>query len=468
MRLVDSVLTSSNSASAIKLAFNTSFILMLLNLLSNFFPSELYSIFALIIFGIYLIGMSRYSRVAFILLLSYIFFRVTTLFSTIGIEFGAEMPELDMFGEATGATIRLAIVYVFFITVAAVVIERWYEVINNTVIRTSVISARVWVSALLFFVILLSFTVLYIGGEVGYPMLTGVSRLAFREDVDSKIFLLYISNRNIIVVLLGLVIATSSDMRRKISIGCFILILIVSLLFGEKFTSLISMLVFIMTPSLILNRQLQSFSLTRLIIILIFGAALTVPVILSVYGWSDDPAIAIERLVGRFAGQGQLWYVADRDTGSMFEFDLQAFQHNLKSFSSLNGSELSNVHPHFGAKYFMFKYMNDSLLFLFLETKALSLTFGFEPYMLVTNGWAGQLLPLTLCAIIYASNLSYLLFGLIKRDPVSVFLAMKIFIWVNIALQQGELWLIFGIKTLLVVVLCFVYERLLSGRRIYL
>jgi len=443
------------------------FSLWILNVLSYFSPSPTFAIIAIILFIFFIERLSKFAPTTFILLFSFIFFRLTCLISGISIEYGAELVELELMGYATGAMLRLAMVYIFFITISSVVIEWFYYRFNAVLDRdyySSQLQGKNWVWLLFFAITLLTLIALLIGAKTGFPLITGESRLAFRELAGSKVFLLYISNRQIFILLLGVVYALCIGYKRKVSLALYMLTIFVAILFGEKFTSLITLSVLMFTPALLLSKRLYNLNLTKLVIPIIILSLFTVPIILYVYGWNEDPLMAIEKLTNRFAGQAQLWFVADSEMPYLFSFDLNSFIHNIHSFINLNGFELANSPPYFGARYFMYNYMSDDLLFLFLETDALTLTMAFEPYLLMTNGWIGQLLPLTICAIAYAFNLTYLHFGIIKGDFISLFLSVKLLIWSSIAVQQGELYFIFGVKFLLFCLIAFIYEKSMSRK----
>jgi hypothetical protein len=443
------------------------FSLWILNALSFFYPSPIFAVISLICFLTFIVCLSKFAPTTFILLLIFIFIRLTCLISGISIEYGAELVELQMMGYATGAMLRLAMVYIYFITVSAIVIE-WFCYRFNTVFDRDYYSSQLqnkkWVSLFFAVVFMATIVAIVIGAKAGFPLITGMSRLAFREAVESKVFLLYISNRQIFILLLGVVYAVCIGYKRKVSLTLYILTIFVAILFGEKFTSLILLSVLMFTPALLLSKRLYDLNLTKLVVPIIILSLFTVPIILYVYGWNEDPILAIEKLTNRFAGQAQLWFIADSEMSSLFSFDLNSFVHNINSFISLNGFELANVAPYFGARYFMYNYMGDDLLFLFLETDALTLTMAFEPYLLMTNGWVGQLLPLTICAIAYAFNLAYLHFGIIKGDFISLFLSVKLLIWSSIAVQQGELYFMFGVKFLLFCLISFIYEKSMSRK----
>jgi len=464
MTFITALVKHPNIARLIKHSLLNLLLLWLFSGLSYFVPSPVFAVIALFIFTFFVVGLSKYAPATFVLLLTFIFMRVTSLVSGISIEYGAEMAELGLFGYATGAMLRLAMVYIFFITVLAVVLEVFYYRFTNEIdstFQSTKIQTEKWVPLLLIAVTLLTIIALFIGAKTGFPLLTGMSRLAFREVAESKIFLLYISNRKIFIVLLGLVFATCNGYKRRFSLALYIVTILVAILLGEKFTSLIALSILMFTPSLFLSRQLNSLNLVKLAMPLLAFTLLTIPLILYIYGWSEDPTMAMENLTKRFAGQAQLWFVADREMQHYFAFDLDSLLHNVSSFLSLNGVQFANIYPYFGAKYFMYNLMDDELLYLFLETKALTLTMAFEPYLLVTNGWLGQLIPLTICAVFYALILTYLSYGIFKANPISLFIALKLLIWATGALQQGDLFLMFGIKFLVVVFIAFFYEKII-------
>lgn len=462
MSVISSILQHNKIAKLIKHSVSSLILLCFFHLLSYFSASPLFSVIALLIFFYFTIGLAKYAPATFVLTLTFMFFRVTCLISGISIEYGAEMVELELMGYASGAMVRLVIVYIFFITVMAIVIEGFYSRFNkeiNSSYYASTLQNKNWVPLLFIATILLTLVAFLIGAKTGFPMITGMSRLAFREEAGSKLFLLYISNRNIFILLLGLVFATCIGGKRKFSLVLYVMTIIVAILFGEKFTSLMSLSILMFTPTLLLSPRLNNLNLSKLALPIVLLSAFTIPIILQVYGWSDDPIAAVEKLTNRFAGQAQLWFVADAEMTHYFAFDIDSFMHNIRSFLSLNAAGLANTEPYFGARYFMYNFMSDDLLFLFLETKALTLTMAFEPYLLMTNGWLGQLVPLSICAIAYALNFVYLIYGVFRASPITLFIAMKLLIWSTMAVQQGELYFMFGIKFMIICFIAFIYEK---------
>ncbi|MFT6989207.1 MAG: hypothetical protein ACJASL_001175 [Paraglaciecola sp.] len=443
-------------------------ILFLLNVVSYIIPSPFFTLAALIVFIYFIVSLAKFAPATFVLLVPYLVLRATVLLSGVSIEFGAEMVELELIGYATGSMIRLVMVYIFFVTVASLVIESIYRKLCQYYSHNSAeskIQHQPWVILLFVVFILLTLMALAIGAKAGFPLITGLSRLAFREEASSKLFLLYISNRGILILLLGLVFALAQGIKKQISLILFFITIFVSMLFGEKFTSILKLSVLMFTPYLLFKARHEKINLVKLGLPLTFVVALIMPVILYIYGWNDDPVLAVEKLQNRFAAQAQLWFLADSEMSSLFALDLDSLIHNLKSFFSANSFYYANNYPYTGARYFMYNYMSTDLLSLFLETKALTLTMSFEPYLLMTNGWLGQLLPLFICSAGYAANLSYLVYGIFRADPITIFFAAKLLIWTGVgAMQQGELIFMFGLKTVLLALIALSYEKLLSSR----
>jgi hypothetical protein len=436
------------------------------------FPSGFWSFIAFVIYGAYICAMAKFTPVSFLLLLPYIFFRATTMASGVAIECGGYMKDLEALGEPTGAYLRLAAIYIIFTSCASAIIEWVYPKIKARSASLESVSKRtmthpwVWIFYGLF--IAFSFYVLAIGAMKGFPLLNDIDRLTYRDEIGGRGFLLYMGNRMLAAYLFGIIIYMCVGMKRLLAIGLFLLMILISVLFGEKFTSLMLIAMYVVTPAYLMNLALQKRILNHIIPAVLAVGLLTMPIILAVYGWSDHPEQAVERLTNRMVGQGELWYVADRDTDDAFVFDTEHISYIVSSTVSLDADEMVNQPPFMGAMYFMHEYMTPGLLSLFLEKSSLTLTFGFEPYLLVVFGWIGMIFPLCFYACLYALGLLYLAWAVLNSRPISIFFAGKILIWMVVGLAQGYLFLILGAKLLILVAIVIAYElfsSLLSRQR---
>ncbi|OFW88910.1 MAG: hypothetical protein A3B66_06955 [Alphaproteobacteria bacterium RIFCSPHIGHO2_02_FULL_46_13] len=429
------------------------------------FPSAIWSVFALAIFGVYVCTLAKFTPVSFLLLLPYIFFRATTLLSGVAIESGGYMEDFETQGKATGAYIRLTAVYLIFISFGATIIEWGFNYLRSKSEDLLLIRERTqrhpWVWGFYAIFIIFSLYVIMIGLTEGFPFLTSADRLGFR-DVGGRGYIFYMTNRMLAAYLFGIIIFLCSGTRRFMAIMLLISMIIISILFGEKFTSLILIAMYVVTPAYLMNKSLQGSILHHLIPAIGAVAVLTLPVILMVYGWSDRPQDALEKLSTRMVGQGEVWFIADRDTDDAFIFEGKSINHILVSTISPKADEMALEPPFMGVMYFMNNYMTPGMLSLFLERPALTLTFGFEPYLLVVFGWIGMILPLCFYAGVYAAGLLYLAWGIQKARPISIFIAGKLLIWMVVGLAQGYLFMIFGFKLLIMAGAAFLYELISS------
>ncbi len=438
------------------------FLLLLANLCFLAVPSVFWSVLSFLLFGGYLCGLAVISPVSFMLLLPYIFFRLTVLVSGIAIENGGYMEDLEIMGEASGAYIRLCGVYIVFISFAACVIEWCLKYCLSKNYNLDHLKERtqrhpwVWI----FFGIFTAFSiyVLAVGLFKGFQLLTNVDRFKFRDEIGGRAFLLYMGNRFIAALLFGAIIYLCRGLRRNMAIFLFALMIVVSVLFGEKFTSLILMFIYVATPAYLMSRYLQRRILWHMLPSMAAAACLTLPIILMVYGWAERPHDAIDLLSVRMVGQGELWYVADRDTGEAFRFDQEQLVHILQASVIQEGNDIARESPFMGVYYFMNQYMPPGMLAFWLQRPSLTLTFGFEPYLLVVFGWIGMIVPLCFYAGIYALSLSYLAWSIFNARPISIFIAAKILIWIITGLAQGYLFMIFGFKLFLMALAAILYE----------
>lgn len=426
------------------------------------FPSAIWSVISLLIFGGYVLAMASLTPISFLLLLPYIFFRATSLLSGIAIEYGGYMADFSLAGEPTGAYIRLTAVYIIFVSFASLVIE-WLagyihqnDKIFNTVRDRTRRHPWVWIFYAIF--VLFSLYVIGVGLKNGFPFFTGLDRLAFREELGGRAYIFYMSNRMLAAYLFGIVIFLCQGMRRYMGIFLFLSMIAISILFGEKFASLMLITIYGITPAYLISKELRGRILQHVLPAISVTALLTIPVIMAVYGWPSRTQEALDKISTRIVGQGEIWYVADKDTKDLVRINENDISYLLGATLNPNPEETFEERPYMGVWYFMHNYMDPVSLKLFLKRTSLTLTLGFEPYLLVAFGWLGMLLPLCFYAGIYALSLLYLAWGIQNARSISIFAAGKLIIWIVIGLSQGALFMIFGLKMLILVASIIVYE----------
>jgi len=447
-------------------------LLMSFQILFLFFPLALWSGASFLVFGLFVSAMARFLPVPFLLLLPYIFFRATTLVSGIAIESGGYMKEIETLGEPTGAYIRLTSIYIIFISFSAIIIEWVYARIKFKDEKLSHIRERTqrhpWVWIFYGVFILFSMYVLSIGFSKGFPFLNNIDRFTFRDEIGGRGFLLYMGNRVLSAYLFGLIIFLCHGIRRYMAIILFLSMIVISVLFGEKFSSLMASFIYVLMPAYLISQTLQRRIFSQVIPAIASVAVLTIPIVLMVYGWAEKPQEAIEKLSTRMVGQGEVWFVADSNEKDAFNFEREHINHIVVSTVSSNANEMITQEPYIGAVYFMHEYLPPALLSLFLESPSLTLTYSFEAYLLVAFGWIGMFLPLLFYAGIHALTLLYLCWSIQNARPVSIFFAGKLLAWMIVGLSQGYLFMIFGFKIFVLVGLAIIYEifsSILSKKR---
>ena len=259
-------------------------------------------------------------------------------------------------------------------------------------------------------------------------------------------------------LILGIIIYLCTGLRRNMALVLFILMIGISVLFGEKFTSLMLIAIYGLTPAYILSGHLRQNILKHLLPAIAAISVMTLPIILAVYGWGDRPQDAIEKMTTRMVGQGELWFAADQATDYAFRADSDVVNLNLASLITSDTEGVVLQSPYLGVNYFMYNYMDLESLSLFLARPSLTLTFGLEAYFLISFGWIGMLFPFALCAIFYVVPLLYLAWGIENARPTSIFLAGKLLIWMVVGLAQGFIYLIFGYKIIIFFGFAIFYE----------
>ncbi|MEM7650459.1 MAG: DUF6418 domain-containing protein [Pseudomonadota bacterium] len=428
-------------------------------------PSAFWSWTALVHYIALSAVLLRFMPQAFILLLWFIFIRFTTLISGALIEGGAYMPELLLNGEVTGAFVRLEMLYTLGLTYAAVTINSLVKRIPPMPKQTPDI--RLWSLAAFAVIAALCAGAALIGIQHGFPALTGTDRILYRQQVSSRYLSFFLGNRPVMAALLGLIYAVSKGQIRICAGGLFAAIMIISLLFAEKFTSIALILLTFATPILLIGLQ-KGQRLSRKIIVLAGAIGIiTTPAILNAYGVFEDPAAAFKRLEARAASQGQLWYVQDFQTEKWFKFDTERVNHNLKALASPLPESFARNTPYLGARDFMATYFEPSRYKHYIE-RGVTATMATEGYLLKLFGYVGMLPAYAALLAVYCAMLSYFALAIYSINPVRLLLSAKLLVWANFALNQGYFYLLLGLKPLVLIVAIACFEiawRLMRARK---
>ena len=404
-----------------------------------------------------------------VLMLDFLFFRLTTLASGIGISMGSFMSEIGLTGQPSAAFTMLAVVYLLFTLAVALIIEKPVSnLVNKHLAGAPNLTKAFWIWPVMSLILLLCAYIFVRGGIQGFPLFTGMDRFIWRGLFDSdRLFGVFFSNRALMGILLGLIWLRSESMVRKVALGTFGVMMFMSFLIGEKFTSIVLMLIGFMLPWLL---QYATTNPWRHISRFIAPAALlgtlivvfTLPAILIAYGYLNNPDEAVDTLLGRMSGQAQLWEAVAQEDPPLLKYDSAVL--NLdKRLIFRPDNEVAQVPPFAGIYNLMAAYMPFNAYNSYL-IKGISLTMGFEPYILKQYGWLGMFVPLFIAAAVYAFHLIYLGFALATGNVIRLILILKLMVWVMFGLQQGDFWFIISTRNMVLIFIIIAFEIFMNTR----
>ncbi|MGB0719236.1 MAG: DUF6418 domain-containing protein [Bdellovibrionales bacterium] len=430
-------------------------VLAVLLLASMIVESVIIAPLALVVFAAFCAIILRAYPVVFILLLWFIFIRLTAVLSSVAIESGGFMPEILTQGDATGATLRMVAVYIAGLIALTVILHGGTRRIDRITAQTPQCRlTKLWVPLLYLTLTALISGALIIGVKHGFPALSGADRIAYWRQIDNRFFYFFLGNRFIFAVLLGLCASVSHGANRMLSLILMLAMLVVSFLFAEKFSSIALILFGFLTPVLILTPAFKKHLDKSVMGLSLLVAVLTVPATLNAYGVFQNPDNAVMRLQTRAVSQAQIWYVQDSLDNSIIKFDTDRIDNNIRAMTARHPDQYADT---LGARDFMIGYMPPDRYEHYLQ-RGVTLTLATEGYLLKLFGRIGMIPVYSALLGVYAGYLLYLYYGVKTRHPLRVILAAKLLVWANFGLNQGYVWFLIGVKPALLVALILVFE----------
>ncbi len=398
----------------------------------------------------------KYYPLASILFLWFMFMRFTMMLSGLSIEAGSFMPEINMNGEASGAMVRLEFVFATTIFISVLLINGLLKYLPPPKKNMHAHISQ-WAYPAFALTIFVCAGILLIGFQNGFPLIENIDRMVYWQMVESRFLDSFVSNRIILVLLLGVVFTGCTGLKKYISMALFVMLITTSVLFSEKFTSLCLMLVYFITPSFFLRPEMLKSLNKKILLLAIAIPALTLPFILLAYGVQESPEKALNRLMARATSQSQLWFVEDRETDVLFRLDAPRAFYNIKSITSFDGPDLRLDPPYIGASDFMAAHMTPERYRAYKKV-GVKLTMALEAYLLKLFGYFGMLPVYWFLIAIFCAELVYIAYGIVTLNPVRIFMGAKLWVWTDHGLNQGLIYSIFGLKSLLFVLFIIAFE----------
>ena len=413
--------------------------------LADALASPIFSWISLLLFGWLLLLVARVSTAALILLLPLVITRAAALLSLLVIEAGAYMPEVNRLGSAGDASASfVAVTALFFLTVAILfrALERPAIAYARSPLLDQVVAMLGWPVVI---ACLAWGAVAFLDGvRAGFPLLQGVDRFLFRREFGSPAILALLDQKFLISVLLGSVAFAPRDAPwLKL---CAILTLAgltgLYFLFGDKFFTILTEVSIFAMPFL-LRRQGR---LAPTFLRLAPGAAVLTcgSLAATLYIYSDYGRLPIDRttaLVGeRVAGQGELWFVASRDSRAASNWDgqlVERYNAILKDKSAPDTASAYGIETF----YFINRYSPTKLANSFHKSNGwVQLTMGTEAMLLVMFGYIGVLIGMMLAGVLVGLSLLYLRRTFASGFPLSLYCAMWTFLQIYLCIQQASWW----------------------------
>lgn len=441
---------------------------LFLSLAARIFPSGFWAVLAFFCFTAFCLALLVFRPASFILLSPLLFLRVTEFISGIAIEYGFYIDELTTHGEPTGAFARLCALYVLLFCISSNVIEPAWEKVRTLILNLPDRIAGGWGFTILVCVtVFLLCYILSIGFQNGFPLIEGIDRFRYRLDLQNEIFGSFFGNRFILIVLFGMFALAAT--RRNLSILLIVAIFGVSVLYSEKFTSLSLMLILAAMPhGLYIIARDGRLPISTIVKIPLAITAITMPLVLVVYGINDDPNAALDRLINRTTNQGELWWVADRDHMEMFRLQAEPIEADIRTWLVPSAQNPIEVGSKFGLYYVMQRYAPSEIAYV-AALQGTGYVFSLFAYLMMTLGIFG---------VVFLGGIIHLLFGLVmawvaqsiaRASLLQLMVAMKLFIFfVSGGFVIGYLWSFFGAKTILLAGIYIALDFLLYRMKVSL
>ncbi|WP_394648693.1 DUF6418 domain-containing protein [uncultured Sphingomonas sp.] len=413
------------------------------------FPSAAWAYAALVVFASLCFGLLRTSPATFLLFVPLLALRITEFISGGAIEAGAFMIETVTAGRATGAFTRLLLIYLLFFLTATFVVEaawpRLKILFRDAPQRWEPQGRLIWMALL----IVLSLGTLYLirlGINNGFPLLSHIDRFAYLEKVNSPIYSAWMTNRLVMVPFLGVLFAIPRYRTRGLILTVWLLA--TSILFGEKFTSLLMIVSVFSIPA-----GLVHIANDRPIPTGIIGAVaaavivITVPAVLIAYGALNDFDAATKKYGQRVALQGQLWFVADDKYLAVSRLDDRAIGADLASWVKPGEQDATKAGTRFGLYYVMQRFTPSRTMGWTMEGGG-GFVFSLYPYFLMTMGIVGLLFMSSLIAVFHAWVMRMLAQTLAEANWIASVLFGRVLSSIYAGYSTGYMWNFFGIKSL--------------------
>lgn len=407
-------------------------------------PSALWAWLTLPLFAAAIVTLARAAPTATVLLGPLLVLRATELASLAAIESGAVMAETLTTGHPTGAATHLLLLSLVTFGASAALIEVLLPDIAN---RLAGAIAR-WTAqghklqfSLAAILVAATLTLAILGFSHGVPLFHHIDRFTYLHRLAGTPFAKLIHNGALLGPLIGMLLAI--PLRRRAGVLLLGWLLLLSILFGEKFTSLLLILGgAAIAPALAAGSR--AWRPAAIAAVALVGCSL--PAVLLSYGASADSQRALTRLSDRAAEQGQLYYLADR-AEPVSRLDTPALAADIASWPDPFAQHFAVAGPRFGLYYVMIRFTPSHRLELAMRSET-GFVFPLYPYFLLAGGPLLLVIGALSLALFQAWAFALLAKALLAGRWLAALAFARVVASLYACLTTGYLWNAFGIKTL--------------------
>ncbi len=388
-------------------------------------PSSLWTISALLLYGLALARLGAAQPGALFMLAPFVVLHVAMMVSLVGIESGALMGEIGLTGHASPAGALYVVYALIFIGTAAAVLRQLEP--QGTQVSSGRAAGAHWILCWAGFAIAGGAAgYLFLAGlRTGFPLLMGADRLLFRASGADIVTLNLLNLKHTIAAAAGVGAAFAKKGGvRYAHHGAFGLFLAASFLYGDKFFIIVIASCFYFMPFVLRDAGGVARTVKRatpVLALVLFSMS-----IVTYYIYSEEGARSheetMDRLSQRVAGQGQLWFAAVGDSSEAFSFDVRQVTLNLGSLVANPGAVYVLEHR-IAAFYFIERYAPTTMHRSFVKNGgAVTPTMVLEAYGLLLFGFVGLAVLLALIGAGIGVLLHCLRVAMLSANPINALL----------------------------------------------
>ena len=303
-----------------------------------------------------------------------------------------------------------------------------------------------------------------LGLSSGFAILQQTDRFEFRAG-QGWLFSVIITFKPIFAGILGMV--RFKDIHTKptkllldLSLYAFV---VMTMLFGEKFLSIIITVGYYYLPYFIVQKKRPKLSAGLLALGLIIGVAVTSATwnVYSDYGRLDS-ASTLQRLLYRFTGQGELWYISTAKGNSLVNIDESQSGKLVDVLLARNANQAA-FNSRVGIFYLVEKFGERGIADQLLSSVGLvQFTGGFESYFLMIWGHVPMISMVFFAGLLLGCAAYYWETSARDGAMFSVFAGTYFLSQLTSATNQGSIWQIVGLVAVVYMIILLVVTTALK------